>query len=196
MITQEQFQLQALIRDGKIPAKSIQFASDIASKSLTSYKQREWVTKLVRQYSQEKLDLNLSNVVEMMENAKRHLKYPKINLQFADGKTFRLKASSKHTGVYIDGGSFQSEYFEYFGKITPEGKAYLQQSEYKDELELILNAFSQDLTKSARDYGLLTGNCCFCLSPLSDERSTEMGYGPICADHYNLNWGNKIRRSS
>jgi len=34
-----------------------------------------------------------------------------------------------------------------------------------------------------------TGNCCFCRRELTDKRSTEVGYGPICADHFSLPWG-------
>ena len=33
--------------------------------------------------------------------------------------------------------------------------------------------------------------CCFCNRALEDERSTAVGYGPICAGHFGLAWGNR-----
>jgi len=44
----------------------------------------------------------------------------------------------------------------------------------------------------AKEYGRLTGNCCFCHKELSTDNSLEVGYGPICADNFNLKWGNRI----
>jgi hypothetical protein len=43
----------------------------------------------------------------------------------------------------------------------------------------------------AAEHGHKTGNCCFCSRPLNDARSTEVGYGPVCADKWELPWGTK-----
>ena len=37
--------------------------------------------------------------------------------------------------------------------------------------------------------GQRTGVCCFCARELTDERSIQVGYGPVCAEHYGLPWG-------
>ena len=37
--------------------------------------------------------------------------------------------------------------------------------------------------------GRATGTCCFCARALTDDRSVSVGYGPICAGHYGLPWG-------
>src|SRR6185436_1560785 len=38
-------------------------------------------------------------------------------------------------------------------------------------------------------HGHTTGNCSFCARDLTDPRSTSVGYGPICAQHFGLPWG-------
>jgi hypothetical protein len=43
--------------------------------------------------------------------------------------------------------------------------------------------------EEAKAYGDTHHACVFCATPLTDERSTEKGYGPICADRYALPWG-------
>lgn len=43
----------------------------------------------------------------------------------------------------------------------------------------------------AAAYGRATDHCVFCGHGLEDERSTTVGYGPVCADNYGLPWGAK-----
>jgi hypothetical protein len=45
-----------------------------------------------------------------------------------------------------------------------------------------------DATSAAR-FGAVTGSCIFCMRTLTDERSIKVGYGPICAGHNGLPWG-------
>ena len=56
-------------------------------------------------------------------------------------------------------------------------------------MEPHLKAFAADPETVAAQYGSLTGNCCFCGRKLTDDRSTNVGYGPVCADKFGLNWG-------
>lgn len=44
-------------------------------------------------------------------------------------------------------------------------------------------------TAKEGDTVTVTGHCCFCSLPLTDERSTAVGYGKVCADHFGLSWG-------
>ena len=55
-----------------------------------------------------------------------------------------------------------------------------------------LIALANDPAKAASDYGHLTGTCCFCNRGLTDERSVSVGYGPICAQHFGLPWGDTL----
>lgn len=54
-----------------------------------------------------------------------------------------------------------------------------------------LQALAENPQKVAREYGKLLGVCCFCGLTLTDERSTEVGYGPVCATRWNFPWGLK-----
>jgi hypothetical protein len=45
------------------------------------------------------------------------------------------------------------------------------------------------LARIASEYGHATGVCMFCARDLTDERSIEVGYGPVCAGHHDLPWG-------
>lgn len=43
--------------------------------------------------------------------------------------------------------------------------------------------------EEAAAFGHSTGKCVFCSQKLTDGRSTEVGYGPICAENNGLPWG-------
>lgn len=43
--------------------------------------------------------------------------------------------------------------------------------------------------EQAAEFGQLYGICMYCWSELTDERSIEVGYGPICANKRGLPWG-------
>ncbi len=140
----------------------------------------------------------LPNIVGVYEvfNRNTALKYPKIWLKLPDGtdiKISRLGSLSKYegqlsmaNGTYGDG--------MYFGRITKEGDIHLLKDgiDRKDEILTLLNELADNPEEVATKYGRLTGNCCFCVRQLSDERSLEVGYGETCASHYNLPWGESV----
>jgi len=45
--------------------------------------------------------------------------------------------------------------------------------------------------EQAARFGAITGQCVFCGRRLTDERSIAVGYGPTCASHNGLPWGEK-----
>lgn len=53
----------------------------------------------------------------------------------------------------------------------------------------ILNREMRATAEQATAFGALTGTCVFCSRKLTDERSIEVGYGPICAEREGLPWG-------
>ena len=59
-----------------------------------------------------------------------------------------------------------------------------------------LRAFACDPAGFAGQHGRVTHNSCFCNLALTDERSQLVGYGPICADNFNLPWGARPARTS
>jgi hypothetical protein len=44
----------------------------------------------------------------------------------------------------------------------------------------------------AAAFGHATGHCVYCARELTDDRSVEVGYGPVCASKHNLPWGETV----
>ena len=166
-----------------------------------SDKQWYWVDKLVKdalapQPEPENLG-SFDGVIDLFKQAQQHLRFPKIWLAFDDGFPIRLNVAgpaSKYQGsVQItDGGGYHEG--EWYGRVSPEGEFTGSKritDERRDELLAILRRLAAEPAKIASEYGALTGNCCFCRKPLSDERSTAVGYGSTCAGNYGLPWGAK-----
>jgi hypothetical protein len=53
----------------------------------------------------------------------------------------------------------------------------------------LTNVLIGDVVNNLAAIGRQTGSCCFCGRELTDARSVTVGYGPICAGHYGLPWG-------
>jgi hypothetical protein len=60
-----------------------------------------------------------------------------------------------------------------------------------DAVRAFIVDFSNNPEQVARVHGHATGNCCFCTRELTDARSVAVGYGPICASHFGLEWGER-----
>jgi hypothetical protein len=126
----------------------------------------------------EPLDIDMSNVVDMFDNASKKLKRPKVTFE-----RFRLERNN-------DGSISARGYETYFGVISVDGKFYPTQDITEEITEDIKN-LSEDPVRFACEYGKATGRCCFCMLPLKEERSLGVGYGPICARNYKMPWGKK-----
>lgn len=136
----------------------------------------------------------LATIFAMFATASaKGLKKPAIRLQNDQGQHLHLSlagAASKNAGfVYVKNASGFAA--TYYGKISPEGK-FMQVSSCPAAVEPLLVAFAADPEGTATKYGKLTGCCSFCARKLTDARSTEMGYGAICAAKFGLNWGTKV----
>lgn len=136
-------------------------------------------------------------VIELMQRGGSKLKYPKIKLQLDDGQKIVLAVagarSAKPGTVNItDGRPFGENIW--FGRVTPDGvwdRSRSVNATTMTSLTALLSSLAQDPAATAARYGKLTGHCCFCSLPLTDERSTHVGYGKVCASNYGLPWGAK-----
>jgi hypothetical protein len=80
----------------------------------------------------------------------------------------------------------------WYGRIATSGEWQPSRKIPAAELTLVaaaLTRFDADPAAAAADYGHTVGSCCFCRRELTDERSTTVGYGPICAAKFGLPWG-------
>lgn len=157
--------------------------------------QRFWLHKLATEYVNPKpivQGVDLAPLRAMFELAAKHLKSPAVVLALADGREVRISRAGERSrnpgALYVAAPGFGGTYY---GKLL--GTTYLPSNDDPAVREP-LHRLSSDPKGTATAHGKLTGKCCFCNSKLEDERSTEVGYGPVCAGHYGLDWGSKVRR--
>jgi len=121
--------------------------------------------------------VNAQGIFNLFETAiSNRLKYPKIRLLATDGATVVLRRNGDTARILISG-ALNLPASSY--KVAISNLPWLRCS----------NSLASNPAKTAAEYGKLTGHCCFCEAPLKDARSTAVGYGPICADHFGLPWG-------
>lgn len=144
---------------------------------------------------------DFSGVYALFQRAKQHLKHPKVRLQSEDGLPLQLYLAgqrSRYPNVVnvTNGQPYGSDDSKWYGRVTPEGQWQQNDRLPPDQLRpvaALLRKLAKDPAGVAAEYGRLTGLCCFCYRPLSDERSTAVGYGPQCAERYGLSWGSTER---
>lgn len=132
---------------------------------------------------------DMGGIYAMFEAAKGHLKHPAIVVATPVGE-IKLSVAGPNARVpgsinVAEKGKFGEA--RYYGRITQDG--VFAGREAPAELVDYLKAFAADPAKMAAEHGHKTGSCCFCNRSLTDERSTSVGYGPVCAGHYGLSWG-------
>lgn len=187
----------------RVPPASRQFANDLVNKSRRglSEKQLFWVNKLAAQALNPApvpapiAIGNMAGIIALFDRAKTHLKFPAIVLS-CTGETLRVNvagSAAKFPGSLnvtsyerIDDGRRR-----WYGRVHRNG-SYEPSAKAEASAAVIaarLVEFAADPARVAADHGRLTGRCCFCNIALSDERSTAVGYGKICANRYGLAWG-------
>jgi hypothetical protein len=103
----------------------------------------------------------------------------------------RRKAESNDVLYVHNHGADHKDRFAQFGHITKATNAY-NFTPYADaEVRRVMTLLRDDPLGTVMDMGRKSGRCCFCSLPLTDERSTAHGYGPICAKNYKLAWSHK-----
>ena len=199
------FSILEILKDNKnAEPRARNFASSLVkqyqSGRTLSYLQIAWAHKLAIEANQPvteptpapKINVNLSQLVSILHTAKGHLKYPKIRLQLGKFTTLVLSLGKDDTVFIQDANRKVNTKYgvrkKYYGKVLIDG-TFEPCKDVPEGLVELLQDMSNDPARTAANYGHLTGHCCFCALPLSDERSTLVGYGPVCAAHFGLPWG-------
>jgi hypothetical protein len=142
---------------------------------------------------------DLKGIMSLFDKAQEHLKFPAIVLAVKGSEDFgdtgeeyneyRLSVAGDRArvpGSINVTGSDKT----WYGRILVTGEFEASpRDETPKNLIPGLARFAADPVNVAKESGMLTGKCCFCNIGLKDERSTAVGYGPICAKHYDLPWG-------
>lgn len=156
-----------------------------------SDRQVPWVHKLIARAKGEDRPnhevIDASAIVNLFRTASQHLKYPKVKFTAGEHPVAFVQAGerSRYPGTInvSDGGPWGDNIW--YGRITPEG-VWEKSPHVTPEIERIVKSFAADPKKTAEVYGVRFGHCCFCSRELTDPVSVELGYGPVCADHYGL----------
>lgn len=195
----------AMAIDNKLTTKELNFLGSCQA-GLTKYGSlthgmRRWAEKIAKRKDEpapaerQAYDLpDLKGIYAIFTHALQHLKRPKITFQSDRLGAIRIAVAgknSRYAGMLMvtDGGPFG--YNKWFGHIDTEGKLIEGRNKLDDNQLEFLRAFSRDPVRYAKEYASESGACCYCNRPLTDERSTEVGYGPVCAKNYGLPWGAK-----
>jgi hypothetical protein len=154
-----------------------------------------WLHKLANEGVKQKevvatKTIDLSGLRAIFANAAAKLKRPAIVLN-VDGSEVKLAVAgprSRHAGnIMVASAAYGGAYY---GRVDAEG-SFFPGRDTSAAVEAMLAKMSTDPAGTAAAHGHATGCCCFCNRELKDERSTSVGYGPVCADHFGLPWGAK-----
>jgi hypothetical protein len=136
---------------------------------------------------------DLSGIMQLFARAQGHLRRPAIVLSVG-GVSLRLSVAGQRArfpgSINVTSTTMQDSEGRrtWYGRINRAG-GFEPGRDAPADIGAGLRRFAADPANVAAEHGRLTGHCCFCNRGLEDERSTSVGYGPICADHYGLPWG-------
>ena len=184
----------------KLTGRSLEFATSLVNqydnKGSLSDKQMYWVCELYKQTLQAKPEakepeVKVPKIQEMFQKAATKLKRMKVELKTVGGERVVFKPAGEHSKYHgsimvTDGRRFGENQF--FGFIDLDGVFHHGKRCNPEVVELVTQ-FGDDPELVAMQYGRENHVCCFCMRGLTDKRSTDVGYGPVCADRYGLNWG-------
>jgi hypothetical protein len=200
-LTKETFEMSYTANDlasviPQLPATDHDFANSLVSQAKSrglSQRQLFFVDKLVKKArGEDKVVIgSVAATIAFFDRAKEHLKNPKVIIT-VDGEPVKLsmagtRSSQPGTITVAEAGGYGGYWY---GRISRDG-SYKPTADAArlPGLPEALKRFAEDPAKVAAEHGKLTGHCSFCNRALDDKRSTEVGYGPVCAKRYGLPWG-------
>jgi hypothetical protein len=180
---------------------SKRFAFDLIDKAIkknyVSEKQEYWMVKLYEDIVNPKEEIKETasagtlELFQFFHNALEHVKYPKVKFELSGGYTIQIHLAgknSKYNGqLLVTDGKFYPNN-EYYGRINTAGKWLKSNICYDTVHEFVLRLL-ENPKETMADYGIKSGNCCFCNKPLINEDSLHVGYGPVCAKKFGLPYG-------
>jgi hypothetical protein len=127
---------------------------------------------------------NLKGLADFLHAAKdRGLQSPKLRVLAPDAKS-ELRISLTKGGL-VPGSLAVVLSEEFIGCVRPNGEVTGRLKFDATLLEHLANVAVAPAT-AAKIFAALTCRCSFCNLTLTDAGSIEVGYGPVCADHWGL----------
>lgn len=134
---------------------------------------------------------NFAGIAKLFSNATGKLKRPKLAFDLGKHRV-RLNIAgdrSRYPGtIAVTNGEYGDDSV-YFGRIMTDGE-FRPGRDCNASVRKFLRDFADNPAKAAAEYGKMSGHCCFCSQKLTDSRSVDWGYGPVCAKNWGLPWGN------
>ena len=192
----------------KLTGRDVEFATSLIAGAKRyggfTVKQQFWVDKLVLKAStppQAQAPAtkvgDLGGILAIFERSSKALKFPAIALGVPGFDPIRINVAGAKARVpgsltVVSEGRDAEGSRKWFGRVLRDGtfeasRALPEQG--RVAIEKRLQAFAADPSKIGAEDAKLNGRCCFCRLPLTDERSTEVGYGAKCAKNWGLRWG-------
>lgn len=157
--------------------------------------QQVWLHKLAveaqnPQTAPQSQSAKLDRISALMQQARASLKRPVVRIRMADGTKLKLSVMgelSRYAGqVCVKTGSFDDGV--YFGRIDVTGD-FIPSRNLSSAVLDTLKAINENPVEALATLAKESGVCCYCDRELTDDRSVKAGYGPVCAKHYGLAWG-------
>lgn len=147
-----------------------------------------------------KLEGDLRGIWVMFQIAGQHLKRPKVRLLSQEGTYFELwfevsRASGKSSILLFEGGWQGHGRRRRIGSIEGNQIIPWRSESISPDILSTLQEFSLDPARIALASAQKLSACSFCGIRLSDPESKKRGYGPVCADHFALPWGDKDEKT-
>lgn len=187
-----------------IPPKRIDFISSVweqfSSTGCISPKQWDYMQTFHNEYVACQdiiLPGSFHATVAMLQLSAEHKKWPKMKFAHAKGEYIALIWNKSRGRAVLTNGYAKSNWAKHFvyGRLHADGKLHIkgkvdERPEWPS-IQSFLSILAADPIQAAKMSAAITGNCCFCDSELTDPESKSRGYGPICAEHQELPWGDK-----
>ncbi len=169
----------------------------IAEASVIEYRACGLAASIVGVYSKkftpraQSVQLNMEPLIALFQKAGSKLKNPKVKIDLG-GYAIELTMAKPHHKVpgSINVKAPSQGYgidVPWYGRIMPDGK-YNPSRSAPAGIEQELLTLAADPAGIMAKYGHRTGRCCMCNLPLTDQRSTAVGYGATCAANYGLHY--------
>lgn len=154
----------------------------------------EEIVRVTQAPKQEVASAALKGIVDLFARPiSRGMKRPKLSFILDTKKlTISMAPAMKGSSPHPNAGCFYVKYEGlYCGKITPSGLFQGRHGFVPQNVMDFMEVFAKDPLTVGSEYGRKSGCCCFCGMGLSDGRSLIKGYGPVCANHWELPWGDE-----
>lgn len=185
-----------------LPSSSVKFAADLIKQwdkyGSLSNAQEPYIQQLIDRAKNPEKALrqtedvgDFSLVIQMFNEAKAHLKFPKLHFnlgefEFVMSVTGKMSKEPGQINIASPGAFGEAVWY---GRVSPEGKWAKSKAvteEIFNHLAGLLIDLGLDPSGTAEKYGKQSGSCCFCNKKLTDPKSLKAGFGPVCAEHFGL----------